>query len=109
MREGTKPVKVEDGRLTVTASDADGAVNCKIAFLEMTAEEISTDAPAKPVAITATRSGDSLVISWPADATGFTLESASSLGGAWTAVSGVSGNSATLPVSAAQQFFRLRK
>jgi len=108
-REGTKPVKVEDGRLTVTASDADGAVNCKIAFLEMTAEEISTDAPAKPVAITATRSGDSLVISWPADATGFTLESASSLGGAWTAVSGVSGNSATLPVSAAQQFFRLRK
>jgi len=84
-------------------------VNCKIAFLEIFAEEIAADSPAKPVAISVTRNADGVVISWPADATGFTLESSSSLGGAWTAVGGVTGNSATLPAQAAQQFFRLKR
>jgi hypothetical protein len=108
-RDGKAKVKVEDGRLSVSASEADGAVNCKIAFLEIFAEEISADLPAKPVAITVTRNGDNLVISWPADAVGFTLESSPSLGGAWTAVGGVTGNSASLPAQAAQQFYRLKK
>jgi len=108
-RDGKAKVKVEDGRLSVSASDSDGAVNCKIAFLEIFAEEISADLPAKPVAITVTRNGDNLVISWPADAVGFTLESSPSLGGAWTAVGGVTGNSASLPAQAAQQFYRLKK
>jgi len=108
-RDGKAKVKVEDGRLSVSASDSDGAVNCKIAFLEIFAEEISAGLPAKPVAITVTRNGDNLVISWPADAVGFTLESSPSLGGAWTAVGGVTGNSASLPAQAAQQFYRLKK
>jgi len=36
-REGTALVTVADGRLTVAPSEADGAVNAKIAFMEITA------------------------------------------------------------------------
>ena len=36
-REGTTLVTVADGRLTVAPSEADGAVNAKIAFMEITA------------------------------------------------------------------------
>jgi hypothetical protein len=70
---------------------------------------ISTAEPAE-VSLTATRSGNNLVLSWPADAVGFVLESSDSLNQPqWKAVSGVTGNSANLPMTSVHQFYRLRK
>jgi len=55
------------------------------------------------------RSGAEVVVSWPADASGYVLESASALGGAWQAVSGVTGNSHRAPIASGNQFFRLKR
>jgi hypothetical protein len=64
---------------------------------------------AKP-AMTAMLSGSNIVITWPAAATGFVLESASAPNGpTWTEVPGVTGNSATIAVGTSNQYFRLRK
>lgn len=55
-------------------------------------------------------SGTSIVITWPAAATGFVLETTANLsGGTWTTVPGVTGNTATIPVGAGNAFFRLRQ
>lgn len=60
-------------------------------------------------------SGNNLVISWPASATGFALESSSVLGAgaAWTAVSGATASGASMQVSVPRnvgtRFFRLKK
>ena len=60
-------------------------------------------------ALTITTSGGNVTISWPADAAGYTLESSAAVSPTtWGAVAGVTGNSVTLPVSSATQFFRLR-
>jgi hypothetical protein len=60
--------------------------------------------------LSVSRNVDGIVISWPADADGFTLESTPSLGSAnWTPVSVGSGNSRSLPTSALQAYFRLRR
>ncbi|MGA2178273.1 MAG: choice-of-anchor tandem repeat GloVer-containing protein [Verrucomicrobiota bacterium] len=48
-------------------------------------------------------------LSWSTNYPGFVLESIDQLNGTWTSVPGVTGCSATLPVSADSQFFRLRK
>lgn len=48
-------------------------------------------------------------VSWDAKDAGYTLERADRLTGAWAPVPGVTGNSATLPVTTEQQFFRLAK
>ncbi|MGA3283721.1 MAG: choice-of-anchor tandem repeat GloVer-containing protein [Verrucomicrobiota bacterium] len=56
-----------------------------------------------------TLSGTNLNLSWSTNYPGFTLESVAQLDGTWTSVPGVTGYSATLPVSADSQFFRLRK
>jgi hypothetical protein len=62
-----------------------------------------------PPALTITKSGANVTVSWPADASGYTLESTSSVGApTWTAVPNVTGNSVVLPASAATQFYRLR-
>jgi len=55
--------------------------------------------------------GASLTISWDASATGFTLESVSSLTApvTWNPVQGVVNNSATVQIGAGTQFYRLRK
>jgi hypothetical protein len=67
-------------------------------------------APEAPVELTAVRQGNQLIISWPASATGYALETSSALpGGPWTAVPGVSGNSATVTIGAEPAFFRLKK
>ncbi|MGA2178270.1 MAG: choice-of-anchor tandem repeat GloVer-containing protein [Verrucomicrobiota bacterium] len=50
-----------------------------------------------------------LNLSWSTNYPDFTLESTGDLTGGWTSVPGVTGYSATLPVSADSQFFRLRK
>jgi hypothetical protein len=66
--------------------------------------------PAQPPALAITRSGANLVISWPADATGFTLESAAALpASSWTAVPGVTGNSVTISPAGAASFYRLHQ
>ncbi len=50
------------------------------------------------------------MISWPAEATGYTLESSATMkSGDWKAVPGVTGNSATVPMTGVGQFYRLRK
>lgn len=54
--------------------------------------------------------GASLVISWPTDVTGFSLESSDNpASSTWTPVSGVSNNSATVLVDTKARFFRLRR
>jgi hypothetical protein len=50
-----------------------------------------------------------VAVSWSTNYPGFTLEGIDQLNGTWTSVPGVTGYSATLPVSADSQFFRLRK
>lgn len=66
--------------------------------------------PVNPPPLTVLLSGKNVVISWPAGYDGYLLESATSLpASSWTAVPGVSGNSATIPIGTGNQFFRLRK
>jgi hypothetical protein len=48
-------------------------------------------------------------LSWSTNLAGLMLESVTQLGEAWTPVPGVTGYSATLPVNAGSQFFRLGK
>jgi hypothetical protein len=57
-------------------------------------------------------SGNQITLQWPANATGFTLQSAPSLLGTWSAVSGtptvINGfNNLTLPKTASQTYYRL--
>ncbi len=56
------------------------------------------------------RSGSQITLTWPADATGFVLESAEGLPSTtWTTVSGVANNSITVNATQGATFFRLRK
>lgn len=56
------------------------------------------------------KSGTNLSISWSTNCPDFTLESTGQLTNAWTPVAGVTGYSATLPISTVtNQFFRLKK
>ncbi len=64
---------------------------------------------AGPPSLAASRSGSDLTLSWPADVTGFTLESTPTLSGAnWQPVTGVQNNSVTVPTGTGTAFFRLR-
>ncbi|MGV3773883.1 MAG: hypothetical protein ACO1QB_13350 [Verrucomicrobiales bacterium] len=68
--------------------------------------EANEGAPSLSIA----REGANLVISWPGSATGFILESSSTVVGAsWEAVAGVQNNQATITTSNAVRFFRLKK
>jgi hypothetical protein len=61
-------------------------------------------------AIQISRSGNDLIISWPADAAGFTLESTPTLTNpTWTPVAGVTNNSATITITGNARFLRLKK
>ena len=59
--------------------------------------------------LTIDRSGSDITLSWPGTVTGFTLESAPSVAGPWTAVSGVSNNQVTVAPTAGAQLYRLRQ
>ena len=59
-------------------------------------------------ALTIVRSGSSVVISWPANATGFTLRSSDTVNGVYTAVTGVTGNSYTTTPTG-RKFYLLKK
>jgi hypothetical protein len=66
--------------------------------------------PPQPPAISWSLSGTRLTLSWPARATGFTLESATSLPAvSWTPVSGVVNNQVTVDASKGACFYRLKK
>ena len=66
--------------------------------------------PTPPPALTVTRSGNSLTISWPAEAAGFALESSPAVApGSWTPVPGVTGNSVTITATENERFYRLRR
>jgi len=56
-----------------------------------------------------TLSGTNLNLAWSTNYPDFVLEGADQLDGTWTSIPGVTGYSATLPVGAESQFFRLRK
>ena len=65
------------------------------------------------VELTISKVGTNLVVSWPASATNFVLESSSSLATGWTAVASVPATnpqvvSVTLPMAGDQKFFRLK-
>ena len=63
-----------------------------------------------PPSLSYSLSGTQLTLSWPAEVTGFTLESAPSVPAAsWTPVSGVVSNQVTIDASIGMRFFRLRK
>ena len=67
-------------------------------------------ATTSPPTLTAARSGNQLALSWPLDATGFTLESTDVLPAvAWSPVPGVVNNQVTVEVTGGGRFFRLRK
>jgi hypothetical protein len=66
--------------------------------------------PTTSPSLSVTRSGNQLTITWSADATGYTLESSTSMtGGSWQPVPGVVGNSATVPIGTGNSFYRLKK
>jgi hypothetical protein len=59
--------------------------------------------------LTVARTAGGVTLSWPAETTGFTLESSDTLPGTtWTPVTGVSNNTVTVQ-SAGSRFFRLKK
>jgi hypothetical protein len=84
----------------------------------LTAAEVSQQFAnffAAPPVLAIGQSGGQVTISWPAQSTGFALEAKTNLvTGGWISVSNVPATngqtfSATLPISAAQQFFRLNR
>jgi Beta-propeller repeat len=60
-----------------------------------------------PPMLTVSLNDTNVNLSWSTNYPAFTLESVVQLGGTWTPVPGVTGCSATLPISADSQFFRL--
>lgn len=61
-------------------------------------------------ALNFTLAGTQLTLSWPAAATGFTLESTESLpANSWTVVGGVVNNQVTVDASSGMRFYRLKK
>lgn len=61
-------------------------------------------------ALTVARSGGALVLSWPADAAGFVLESSDALpSSSWSPVNGVANNQVTVSPDVGARFYRLRK
>jgi hypothetical protein len=98
-------VQFLDGRLSDAAIAALGA-------------PASTGIPLPTAAapsIAVSKSGANILISWPESASGYVLQAATSLSGAsWSPAAGTSATSAgkvtvTLPITAGNQFFRLKK
>ena len=58
--------------------------------------------------LTITRSGANVILTWPTNAAGFTLQSAPALTGTFTNIPGAT-NPYTNPIAGAQQFYRLSR
>jgi hypothetical protein len=85
------------------------ALQCYIDNVSVVVAVASLDAGAPALSIT--RSGDHLILSWPADVSGWSLESSTDLGNQddWSPVPGVLDNSVTVPSDGPRNFFRLKK
>ncbi len=71
---------------------------------------LNAAAPPAPPTLTATRAANGTTLTWPADATGYVLESSPVLPATtWTPVAGVTGNSVTVTTSGVAGFYRLRQ
>ena len=71
---------------------------------------LTVQPPPTPPTISFTLVGSNLTLSWPADATGYTLVSTPALpASAWIPVPGVTGNSVTINATEQGQFFRLQQ
>jgi hypothetical protein len=98
-------VQFLDGRLNDAAIMALGTP---------TASGIPLPSQAAP-SISVSRSGANILISWPASASGFTLQSSGAIAGAaWSSAGGTSVTSGdqvtvTVPITAENRFFRLKK
>jgi len=100
----TNIVKLSAGTLP-TALDASTKL---LAYWDFNAGGVVV--PPTGPSLTATLSGASIVIAWPADATGYKLQSADALPATtWADVSGVTGNSFTVATPAGTKFYRLTK
>jgi hypothetical protein len=74
---------------------------------------VLSEGMAAGVELTISKVGTNVVVSWPASATDFVLESSSSLATGWTAVATAPATnqqvaSVTLPITGDQKFFRLK-
>ena len=74
---------------------------------------VFSEGMAAGVELTISNAGTNVVVSWPASATDFVLESSSSLATGWTAVAAAPATnqqvvSVTLPIAGTQEFFRLK-
>jgi hypothetical protein len=97
-------VQIREGRLSNAEIESLGGPSAAGIPVVLTVEP-----PPAPPALTFALDGDSLTIAWPADATGYVLESAAAVsGGSWTPVPNVTGNSATVATTGLSQYFRLR-
>ena len=76
----------------------------------LSATEIANLAAPPSVALSITRSGESITISWPPEAVGYELQSSKTLPAtSWDPVPGVVNNSVTIANPSENEFYRLRK
>ena len=102
-----KSIQIRAGALSKPELESLGKPDGKAIPLALTVQ--TTPTPPSP-SLSATRSGNQLTITWPADATGYTLESSISMtGGSWQPVPGVVGNSVTVPIGTGNSFYRLKR
>ena len=103
-------IQVRDGRMSdedVAALGGADAAGIPSAAIGAVAAVVVP--PTRP-ALSVSGNGLNLSISWDAAASGFVLESTDALKTPnWTAVSGVTGNSATVTIGTGTKFYRLRK
>lgn len=88
------------------SGDRVGLGEIKFLAVPLATEPEPTTGPTLVIA----RTGGSIEISWPADSTGFVLESSDQLPGtSWSPVVGITNNRFTIAIGPGTQFYRLRK
>ncbi|MCZ7639966.1 MAG: hypothetical protein M5U12_30305 [Verrucomicrobia bacterium] len=93
-------------RRPLTPAEVQGIYTAGLAGRDLTQ---ATTAPAE-VSLNITYQNGSITVSWPAEATGWTLQAADALGNAtWQAVPNVTGTSVTSPATGTARFFRLTR
>ena len=103
---GLEPTGGPDGFAAAPLRDAD----FYFAWVDFDEPLALTSGAAVLPVLSIERDGSTVTLSWPADVTGYTLETSNNLETPWTDVPGVTNNSVTLPLTPAllKQFFRLR-
>jgi len=95
-------IQIRSGVLTKAQMEALGGPSAAGIPIEI----VVTPSPS----LTASRTGNSLTLSWDSSFTGYTLESAATVPSAtWAPVPGVANNSVTITIGAGNQFYRLRQ